>query len=396
VKATLGSTRIGQLIAAFSMVMAGNGLLLTALGVRSSRAGFSDLVTGAVLGGYYVGFLVGARHARPLVQRFGLMPTLAALVVMMAIVAAGPALGEVAVYWVLLRMVQGYAISASYVVMETFLNGAIGNEHRGRLLGVYMVTTMGAFAGGSYLLSLTGADGATPFVVAGLLTASGAVGLVGLHAHTSALPVREAASMTLVELFRLAPVGVSVATLVGFANGSLTTVAVYGERAGLTDARTALVSAAVGVGPIVMLYPMSAWSDRRPRRQVLVAASVCAAAMMVAMATMSAGGWPMVLVLVPAGGLTIGLYTLASAETNDHVEPGQMAAASGQVVLLYGVGAVLGPFATAATMGQFGPPAYFVLNAVALVGAAVTVVATSQLTSTGTSTARVGVGSLTG
>jgi MFS family permease len=392
-KATLGSTRIGQLIAAFSMVMAGNGLLLTALGVRSSRAGFSDLVTGAVLGGYYVGFLVGARHARPLVQRFGLMPTLASLVVMMAIVAAGPALGEVAVYWVVLRVVQGYAISASYVVMETFLNGAIGNDHRGRLLGVYMITTMGAFAGGSYLLSLTGAGGATPFVVAGLLTVSGAVGLLGMHAHAAQLPVRKAAPMTPIELFRLAPVGVSVATLVGFANGSLTTVAVYGERAGLADARTALVSAAVGVGPIVMLYPMSAWSDRRPRRQVLVVASACAAAMMVAMATMAAGGWPMVLTLVPAGGLTIGLYTLASAETNDHVDPGRMAAASGQIVLLYGVGAVLGPFATAAAMGRFGPPAYFVLNALALVGAAVAVVAASQLTA---GTSRVGAGSLTG
>jgi MFS family permease len=331
VNATSNSRRIGQLIAAFSLVMAGNGLLLTALGVRSSRAGFSDVVTGAVLGGYYVGFLVGARHARVLVQRFGLMPTLASLVVIMGCISAGPAIAEVPAYWVALRVLQGYAISASYVVVETFLNGAIGNEHRGRLLGIYMVTTMGAFAGGSYLLGLTGADGATPFVVAGVLTASGAVALVGLHAHTAALPVREASSVDLRDLFRLAPVGVAVAMLVGFAVGSLTTISVYGERAGLGDDRTALVSAAVGVGPIVMLYPVSAWSDRRPRRTVLVTSAVAAAALMVAMASMGAGGWPMVLALVPAGGLTIGLYTLASADTADRVEPSQMAAAGGQV-----------------------------------------------------------------
>lgn len=71
----------------------------------------------------------------------------------------------------------------------------------------------------------------------------------------------------------------------------------------------------------------------------------------------------MMVTLMLAGGLTIALYTLTSAETNDHVAPAQMAGASGQIVLLYGIGAILGPFAAAATMRRTGPDGFFWLSA---------------------------------
>ena len=353
---------ITRVLVGFSLAMAGNGLLLATLGVRATRAGFSDALTGAVLGVYYVGFLVGARQARRMVLRFGLSRALIGLIVAMALISAGPALGEVPAWWIVLRLLQGYSISACYVVMETFLNRATGNDRRGHLLGIYMVGTMGAFAVGSLMFRLTGADGRLPFLTAGALTGAGAVVLIGLHTSFTA-PTSAVTAMPLRGLFRLAPVGVAVGVLVGFANGAFNTVAVYAEKADFTDGQTAIISAVVGIGPIVVLYPLSRLSDRVSRPTVLAGSALVAAALLALTAGMHPGGSPMMVTLMLAGGLTIALYTLTSAETNDHVTPAQMAGASGQIVLLYGIGAILGPFAAAATMRRSGPDGFLWLSA---------------------------------
>ena len=354
---------IAQMTFGFSLAMAGNGLLLAILGVRATRAGFSNAVTGAILGAYYVGFLAGARHVRGIVARLGLARALLVLVAAMGVIAAAPALGEVPAWWIVLRLVQGYAISACYVVVETWLNGTIGNERRGHLLGIYMVCSMAAFAVGSFVYRFTGADGTMPFLVAGAITGAGAIVLTGLHSRVPVVHARTPQAVPMRLLFQLAPIGVTVGALVGFVNGAFTVAAVYAERANFTDAQTATISAVVGIGPIVVLYPLSVLSDRVSRRGVLIASAALASILLVLTAAMKPAGWPMMAALTIVGGLTISLYTLTSAETNDKVEPDQMAGASGQIVLLYGIGAIRGPFAATATMGRFGPRGFFWLNA---------------------------------
>lgn len=335
--------------------MAGNGLLLTTLGVRSERAGFSELVTGSVLAIYYLGFLVGTRHVRRLMVTHGLIRTVAALTVVMALVAAGPAIAESVAWWLVLRFVQGYAISASYVLTETYINRAFRNTHRGRALGIYMMATMLSYAIGSWLLSVTGADGPAPFLTAGGLTALGAVLLVGLPDEPGGTTTPCAVALSMRALVARARVGVAISTLVGFVNGAISSIAVYGERADLSDSQTALISAAVGLGPLVVLYPLGALADRLPRRTVISAAAAGAAALLIVTINLQRASWPMALGLMLAGGLTIALYTMTSAEINDHVAPHEMAAASSLGVLLYGVGALAGPFAATAMMAAAGP-----------------------------------------
>ena len=60
------------------------------------------------------------------------------------------------------------------------------------------------------------------------------------------------------------------------------------------------------------------------------------------------------------GGLAFPLYSLCLAYINDHLEPKQMIAASGALVLVSGLGAVAGPLAFAAIMDYFGERALFV------------------------------------
>ena len=59
------------------------------------------------------------------------------------------------------------------------------------------------------------------------------------------------------------------------------------------------------------------------------------------------------------GGLCFPLYSLCIAHSNDHLEPDQMVAASGTLILVAGIGASTGPALAAALMSVLGPSGFF-------------------------------------
>lgn len=352
------------MIIALTVAMVGNGLVVTVLGVRSSRAGFSAGVTGAVLAGYFVGFLGGARAAGALARRFGLHRTLAGVIALTAAACVAPAIAENPALWIGARVVQGFGVSASYVVVETWLNAATTNDRRGRLLGIYTVSVMAAFALGALLIKFTGADGSWPFVLSGVLTLTAALALIGIH--PIAATARSAAShMSLRQLFAMAPIGVVVAVMAGVVNGAFSSISVYAAKAGFSDSRTGWFSALSRLGPILIVFPVGALSDRFRRTRVLTAVAAMAGVLFLLAWMLPVGSLGAGLTLMVAGGLTIALYTMASVETNDHLTPSQIAAASQWVVLMYGIGAIIGPFAVTGGMAAGGAAAYFWVVAIA-------------------------------
>src|SRR3546814_6248242 len=59
------------------------------------------------------------------------------------------------------------------------------------------------------------------------------------------------------------------------------------------------------------------------------------------------------------GGMSLPMYSLCIAHTNDYLTPKQMVAASGTLMLVGGAGAVLGPIAVSLLMRQMGPGGFF-------------------------------------
>jgi hypothetical protein len=60
------------------------------------------------------------------------------------------------------------------------------------------------------------------------------------------------------------------------------------------------------------------------------------------------------------GGLSLPMYSLCLAHTNDFLRPDQMVAASSGLVLVFGIGAIFGPFTAGAMMSAVGPAGFFV------------------------------------
>jgi len=135
--------------------------------------------------------------------------------------------------------------------------------------------------------------------------------------------------------------------------------AVYGSEAGLTIGQISLFVSAFYVGALIVQYPLGWLSDRMDRRVLIMLASAVGSAG--ALLAIIVGSY-FEFLLVSAfliGGMSNPLYSLLIAYTNDFLDYDDMAAASGGMVFINGLGAISGPVLAGWIMGVFGPPGYF-------------------------------------
>jgi MFS family permease len=118
-------------------------------------------------------------------------------------------------------------------------------------------------------------------------------------------------------------------------------------------------------GGVLFQWPIGRLSDRFDRRRVMTVvtfmAAICAisATLVVGPFAESVPVWVLYALVGLFGGLNMPMYSLTMAHTNDYLEPSQMVAASGSLVLVGGIGASFGPIALAGLMTALGPAGFF-------------------------------------
>ncbi len=348
-----------SLFVGLAMLLLAAGLFGTLLGVRSELIKLPTAVSSLISASYYGGFLVGSRVALSALSRVGHIRVYAALASLLSAAMLAVGLTESAPAWAWLRFVTGLCLAGQYVVAESWLNNLATNENRGRLLAIYAVVTSGAFGIGQLLLFAIDARVITGFAIASIIT-SLAVAPVALSEDAVAPMMVKREHISLRALAHLVPTGVFSCLIVGMAHGALTGMAaIYATRVGLSTGHIGLFVAAPNIGGMLLHWPVSAASDDIDRRAVGFAASIGAigAAVLLLLGPSSS---PMALLLVTAlGGFSYPLYSIAAAYTNDWIEPEHVNAAASQLVRLYGLGAVIGPFIAAGLMIVGGPKGYF-------------------------------------
>ena len=341
------------------MLMLGNGLQNSLLGIRASLEGFETTVTGVVMSGYYIGFLAGSTLTPKIVRNVGHVRVFSALASVASSAVLLHAVFVDPISWTLMRIVTGFCYAGIYVVAESWLNDRATNETRGQLLSIYMVVLLGDMALGQLLLNVAPPDGFILFLVASVLIS---LAMVPIALSAGPTPTFEAPSrVSPWQLYRLSPLGMVGATLVGMAHGTLFSMgAVYAERIGMTLTGVSLFMGLIIVGGVLFQWPIGRLSDRYDRRQVITVVTFLAGGL--AFLTVMSQGSSQVLFLGCAllyGGMTLPLYSLCIAHANDYLEPSQIVAASGTLVLCGGVGAIFGPPLAANAMTQFGPSGFF-------------------------------------
>ena len=340
------------------LLMVGNGLQGSLLGLRGALEGFSPTTMSWVMSAYFLGFLGGSRLAPIMIRRVGHVRVFAALASLISAAFILFAAIPDPVAWALMRLLVGFCFSGVYVVAESWLSAASTNENRGSVLSVYLIVQMVGIIAAQGLLNLASPADYALFVLISVLVS---VSFAPILLSVSPAPVFETARrMTLVEVYRASPLATIGSFLLGGVFSAMFGMAaVYAGVKGLSVAETSVMTGIMYFGGMVAQYPVGWLSDRMDRRLLIVGVTAVGAATTLLMLP-----GPDIRVIIYAvafivGGVGNPLYSLLIAHANDFLETDDMAAASAGLVFFNGLGATIGPMVIGFLMTVFGPDAYF-------------------------------------
>ncbi len=350
------------LLLGMALLMVGNGMQGTLLGIRGEIEGFSTFEMSFVMSAYFLGFLGGSYMAPGMIRRVGHVRVFAAVASLIsAILILYPTFVQPWI-WMLGRFLIGFCFSAVYVTAESWLNEATTNDNRGKALSLYMIVqTLGVVVSQALLLTAD-PSGFVLFVIPSVLVS---IAITPILLSISPTPAFETSKpMTFRELAKRSPLGCfGMFILGGVFSAQFGMSSVYGAEAGLSVGQITTFVATFFVGAVITQYPIGWISDRMGRRLLIIIVSGIGAGGAI-LGMLFGGYFPLLLVSAfVVGGMSNPLYSLLIAHTNDFLDYEDMASASGGLIFINGAGAVAGPLIVGAMMDQVGPPGFYFFTA---------------------------------
>jgi MFS family permease len=355
-------THSWPLLMGVMLLMVGNGIQGTLLGIRGNLEGFSTYQLSYVMAAYFLGFLFGSWAAPKLIRQVGHVRVFAALgSLISAILVIYPVYPDWVV-WTLLRVLAGFCFSGIYITAESWINNTASNDTRGQALSAYMIVQMIGIIASQILLNLPDPSGFALFILPSVLVSLAFMPI--LLAPTPAPAFDSIRRLSFRQLFAISPLGCAGMLLTGGVFSAMFGMAsVWGAQEGLTVSQISVFVGAMYVGGLVLQYPVGWASDRMDRRTLIMGLSAAATVAMLAAALLPLPFAAMVAIAMILGGITNPVYALLIAHTNDFLPREQMAGASAGLIFLNGLGAVFGPTATGWMMEQVGPSGFFLFIA---------------------------------
>ena len=351
------------------LLMVGNGVQGTLLGIRGNIEGFSTYELSYVMSAYFLGFLFGSFSAPIMIRKVGHVRVFAALgSFISAILVIYPVYPDWIV-WTVLRVLVGFCFSGIYITAESWINNTASNETRGQALSAYMIVQMLGIIASQVLLNLPDATGFALFIIPSVLVSLAFMPI--LLAPTPAPAFDSTRRISFGRLFRLSPLGCAGMLLTGGVFSAMFGMAsVWGAQVGLTVREISIFVGSLYVGGLILQYPIGWASDRLDRRMLIMGLSAVAAVAMLVAAFVPLPFTALIVVAIILGGITNPVYALLIAHTNDFLPREQMAGASAGLIFLNGFGAIFGPIITGWMMETVGPGGFFLFIGILFVALA--------------------------
>ena len=161
--ATLAS--FSSLFLSTLVMLIGVGLFNVYMGLRLSQDNVSEVWIGALMSAYYLGLVIGSRVGHRIIVRVGHVRAFAAAAATCSVMVLVQTLVAEKEIWVLFRVIAGAAMAVQFMVLESWLNEQIENEHRGRIFSVYLVMSGLGVAIGQMAITLYPELGLRPLIL---------------------------------------------------------------------------------------------------------------------------------------------------------------------------------------------------------------------------------------
>ena len=341
------------------MMMLANGLQGSLIGIRASLEGYSASASGIILTGYYAGFLLGALYIPQRIKNVGHVRTFAALASIASISILIQSLHVSFLGWFLMRFISGICFVGLYTVAESWVNDLTDNEHRGQALSVYMIVSMAGSAFGQLFLNIADPETATLFMIVSVLIS---ISLVPILIVVSKQPDFSVAKFfTVKELYKASPLGVVTSIMTGLAHGTLWGIgSIYGLKNGLSIEQVSIFMFTFVIGGAINQYLVGYLSDKYDRRTIIVIVAFLASIFSVLAVLIGSSFIALIIITFIFGGLTVPLYPLAIAHTNDFLEKDEMVAASAGIQLAAGIGLTIGPIIGGLSIDFIGASGFWI------------------------------------
>jgi len=357
-----------SLLSGVALLVVGMSLLFSAIGAQAGVAKFSTTVTGLINSAYFAGFVLGTYWCPVIIRSVGHIRAFAAMASILSTLPILHVLWTSPWFWGFLRLSTGICLVGLYVVVESWLNVVAKPEYRGKIFASYMAVSGVSSAIGQGLILAGDRLGFFPFALVSILFSFALVPL-------TLTPVEDpesfpAPKFSWSELFQLSPVGVTAAVASGLLCSAVYSMGtVFGHGVGMSDTGVAIFMVGTILGGALCQWPIGHFSDRHDRCWVLfwvggMAALVAGAGFYIAKEQEQL----LVGVGVVLGGLIFAIYGLSVAHVNDLIDPTKTLEVTGGLLLLYGVGATVGPTLAGGVMDLLGAEGLMVYFAGILTG----------------------------
>lgn len=351
-----------------SLIMIGNGLQGTLLGIRASNEQFDTIVIGILMSLYYFGYLCGSIYSPLLISKVGHIRVFAAFASLASAMVLLHALYPNPYFWGFVRFISGFSYAGLYLVVESWLNSVATNKTRGRLLATYMAVSYAGLLLGQFFLNFGDPMKMELFVMASILLSLALLPISLINRSTPHFEMPERIKIS--RLYIMSPLGIVGVFIGGTISGTyLGLGGMFGSQSGLSLQEISIFMASIIFGGVILQYPIGALSDIVNRRHVIIFCALCATIFAFFCATYTGGVNATYLFFAFAfGACSLPLYALSIAHTNDHISPQYIVAASASLIFVSGVGSCIGPLLVSGLMHVFGTNAFFyslcALNAV--------------------------------
>jgi len=334
---------VASIILSMSLLAVGNGLLFAYVPVRLGHDGLPPFWAGAILTALSAGGMVGCLLAGPMVRRLGHARTFIALVAILLMSNVLIAVDTDPLPWLVYRSLYGFAINGLFIVAQSWMNDAVANAIRGRVMAAFYISYIAGLGLGSLILGFVPID--TP--VAPLV----AVGFAVLSMIPIALgrprqpPPPEAATIAFAKAWRVSPVGVAGM----LASGGLSMMVagftpIHATASGFSQSDVSILLVSMQLGTILFQLPFGWLSDNTDRRFVLIGVSALVALFgIVASQTHDASFLLIVIIFVIWSGVTESIYSISSAHANDRADPHDLVALTSTMLFSWSVAGFITP-----------------------------------------------------
>jgi len=376
------------LFTGIGIILLANGLQGNLMGVRSVIENFSSFSTGIIMSGYFIGYFVGSNLTPNLVSRVGHIRVFAAFASTASLSILIIATYVNPIVWTLGRFLTGLSLVSCYVVAESWLNDRANNRTRGKLLSIYMIINYFGLACGALLLNFDDPTSFKPFILVSILLSIALVPI--LLTKRPAPKFKKIGTLNLIDLYKISPLG----TVSSFCTGAIYSAlfamfAVYATKINFTLFEVSILLFLTTIAGAFFQAPVGYLSDKYNRRVIIVLCNLFSAIFCLALIFISgdklfnlnalhlllninilqdlnlltyAGSSKLYffIIITIYAGITLCIFSLNLAHTNDFVPKEKFVAAGGGLQFVFGLGAMGGPILCSIVMDVLGPNGYFV------------------------------------